>query len=90
MSPADVAAVEALTGTPLADAIDTAVREESLAEEIELINAREDAAAASDAAKRATRRAKQSAPTEPPAERRTPGGSRRVRKGSRRVRKAPL
>ena len=66
MSPADVAAVEALTGTTLADAIETAVREESLAEEIELINAREDAAAASDAAQRC--RAKQSAPTEPPAE----------------------
>eukprot|EP00964_Phaeocystis_antarctica_P141972 scaffold107120_cov63-Phaeocystis_antarctica.AAC.1 len=65
MSPADVAAIEALMGAPLAEAIDIAVREESLWEENEQINAREDAAAASVAAKRANGHAKQSAPTEP-------------------------
>ena len=72
MSSADVAAIEALMGAPLAEAIDTAVREESLWEENEQINAREEDAAASVAAKRANR-AKQSAPTEPqpPAERRS-------------------
>ena len=67
ISPADAAAIEALTGASLADAIETAVREESLADEILRINAREDEAAASDAAKRAQK----SAATEPPAERRS-------------------
>ena len=73
MSSADVAAIEALMGAPLVEAIDTAVREESLWEENEQINAREEDAAASAAAKRASRHAKQSAPTEPqpPAERRS-------------------
>ena len=42
ISPADAAAIEALTGASLADAIETAVREESLADEILRINARED------------------------------------------------
>lgn len=71
MSSADVAAIEALTGAPLAAAIEIAVREESHAEENEQINAREEAAAALVAAKCAKRRAKQSAPTQPPAERRS-------------------
>ena len=67
ISPADAAAIEALTGASLADAIDTAVQEESLADEILRINAREDEAAASDAAKRAQK----SAATEQAAERRS-------------------
>ena len=74
ISPADAAAIEALTGASLADAIETAVREESLADEILRINAREDEAAASNAAKRAQK----SSATEPAERRSTREGAGQI------------
>ena len=52
LSSVDIAAIEAAAGVPLNKAIETAVRVESLADEIVNINTRDDAAAASRAAKR--------------------------------------
>ena len=80
LSLVDVAAIEAAAGVPLNVAVETAVRVESLADEIPNINAREEAAAAARAAKRtktpATKpSANPSAMAEPPVE--APPASRR-------------
>lgn len=89
LSPADAAAIEAAAGLPLNEAVETAVRVESLADEIKNINARDEAAAASRAAKRTktpatSPSANPSAMAEPPVEA-PPAERRSTREGAGKI-----